>query len=189
MQQEQGSKQDSPNGDDQTLLARVIALEQEKRAELERAARQAERKEQETARKIERLEQARATDALKAEIEKQAMRAEMDKQAMRAEMDKQTMRAEQARTKDALKAEIEKQTMRAEMERRLQKNELEKRIEQLVLRAADQLRVQMESTLVQQMKKLQQQVSESSSPMLLPTPPYVPVGQMDEPRLRGRAAA
>ena len=71
-QEQHGGKQGSPNGGDQSLLARVVALEQEKReavlrAELERAARQAERKEQETARRIERLEQARALDAAKAE--------------------------------------------------------------------------------------------------------------------------
>ena len=137
-----GGKQGSPNGGDQSLLARVVALEQEKReavlrAELERAARQAERREQETAHRIERLEQARASDALRAEMEKQAMRAE------------------QARTKDALKAE---------MAVRLQK------IEQVVLRAADQLRAQMERKLMQQqvMQLLQQQqVSKSSSPTLL----------------------
>ena len=62
MEEEHGSKQ---GGSSQSLLARVVALEQEKReavlrAELERAARQAERR-------IERLEQARALDAAKAE--------------------------------------------------------------------------------------------------------------------------
>ena len=151
LQQEQhGGKQGSPNGGDQSLLARVVALEHEKReavlrAELERAARQAERTEQETARRIERLEQARASDALKAEMEKQAMRAE------------------QARTKDALKAEQVRATdaMTAKMERRLQN------IEQMVLRAADQLRAQMERKLLQQqVTQLQQQVSKSSSTML-----------------------
>ena len=87
MQREQqpgGGKHGSPtNGGDQSLLARVVALEQEKReavlrAELERAARQAERKEQETARRIERLEQARALDAAKAEQDQGSASSNLD---------------------------------------------------------------------------------------------------------------
>jgi len=147
-QEQHGGKQSSPNGGDQSLLARVVALEQEKReavlrAELERAARQAERKEQETAHKIERLEQARALDAAK---------------------------AEQARVADALKAEIEKQSMRAEMEKRMQKMEkeieqiaLKEQIEQMVEKRIEQM---VERKFVQQqMAELQQPISKSSTPL------------------------
>eukprot|EP00935_MAST-01C_sp_MAST-1C-sp1_P001451 g1451.t1 len=127
MEEEHGGKQASPGSGGQSLLARVVALEQEKReavlrAELERVARQAERKEQETARKIERLEQARALDVAK---------------------------AEQARVTDALKAEMRLQKL--ELEKRIEqialKADLEKRIEQVVLRAADRLRAQVERKL------------------------------------------
>ena len=143
-----GSKQGGPNTSDQSLLARVVALEQEKReavlrAELERAARQAERKEQETTHKIERLEQARALDAVK---------------------------AEQARVADALKAEIEKQSMRAEMEKRMQKMEtqieqiaLKEQIEQIVEKQIEQM--VKRKFVQQQMTELQQPISRSSTPL------------------------